>query len=58
MRREGEDDSSSERRMVSVGDIPCPLVDSVMVPVVETESEMMKLRLRGVKSVYEKKKAE
>jgi hypothetical protein len=32
MRREGEDDSSSERRMVSVGDIPCPLVESAEVP--------------------------
>jgi hypothetical protein len=32
MRREGEDDSSSERRMVSVGDIPCPLVESAVVP--------------------------
>jgi hypothetical protein len=32
MRREGKDDSSSERRMVSVGDIPCPLVESVVVP--------------------------
>jgi hypothetical protein len=28
----GEDDSNSERRMVSVGDIPCPLVESVVVP--------------------------
>jgi hypothetical protein len=44
MRREGEydssserrmvsdDDSSSERRMMSVGDIPCPLVESAEVP--------------------------
>jgi hypothetical protein len=32
MRREGEDDSSSERRMVSVGDIFCPLVESAEVP--------------------------
>jgi hypothetical protein len=32
MRREGEDDSSSERRMVSVEDIPCPLVESAEVP--------------------------
>jgi hypothetical protein len=54
MRREGEDDSSSERRMVSVGDIPCPLVELAMVPdhVVVPDhggpnQRMVGLRLRG-----------
>jgi hypothetical protein len=60
MRREGEDDSSSERRMVSdddssserrmvsVEDIPYPLVESAEVPDHgKSNRRMVGLRLRG-----------
>jgi hypothetical protein len=64
MRREGEDDSSSERRMMSVGDIHCPLVKSTVVPdhVMVPDHERTELENGGTQAqgelVHEKKKAE
>jgi Integrase core domain len=57
MRREGEDDSSSERRLVSVGDIPCPLVESVVVPDHErTEPENGGTQAQGELRVYTRRR--
>jgi hypothetical protein len=72
MRREGEDDSRSERRMMSVRDIPCPLVESAEVSWEDRTREWWDSgsgganRTRewwdsgseGAKGVHEKKKAE
>jgi hypothetical protein len=57
MRREGNDDSSSERRMVSVGDIPCPLVESAVVPDHErTEPENDGTQAQGELRVYTRRR--
>jgi hypothetical protein len=57
MRREGEDDSSSERRLVSVGDIPCPLVESAEVPDHErTETEIGGTQAQGELRVYTRRR--
>jgi hypothetical protein len=53
----GEDDSNNERRMVSVGDIPCPLVESVVVPDHErTEPENGGTQTQGEPKVYTRRK--
>jgi hypothetical protein len=57
MRREEEDDSRSEGRMVSVGDIPCPLVESADVPDHgRTEPEIGGTQAQGELRVYTRKK--
>jgi hypothetical protein len=57
MRREGDDDNSSERRMVSVGDISCPLVESAEVPHHgRTEPENGGTQAQGELRVYTRRK--
>jgi hypothetical protein len=57
MRREGEDDSNSERRMMSVGDILCPLVESAVVPDHErTEPENGETQTQGELRVYTRRR--
>jgi Reverse transcriptase (RNA-dependent DNA polymerase) len=57
MRREGEDDSSIERRMMSVGDILCPLVESAVVPDHErTEPENGGTQAQGELRVYTRRR--